>query len=52
MDKGRKWFNTAVARLASEPSCTEFYAVKPIVLGFRVETQGFSENRFREPWRQ
>ena len=34
---------------ASEPSCIESYTAGPIVLDFRVETQGLSENRFREP---
>ena len=39
----------ALTQLASERSCIEFYTVRPIVLSFRVETQGFSENIFREP---
>ena len=31
----------------TEPSCLESYTTWPIVLGLRLETQGFSENRFR-----
>ena len=36
------------ASTASEPSVVKSYAARPIVFGFRMETQGFFEIRVRD----